>query len=103
MASDQEIRVRLRCLPSAPRERIAEAALIGANVGLGGGFQVTPRQRNQVVAARGAQCSDHFDVVAACTAALCLLCSSSSLERSLASTGSGSMRAAMTSNSSRTA
>src|SRR6266567_1714524 len=67
MASDQEIRVRLRCLGSAPRERIAEAALIGADVGFGGGFQVTPRQRNQVVAARGAQCSDHFDVVAACT------------------------------------
>src|SRR5260370_16039044 len=57
----------VRCLGSASRERIAEAALIGANVGLGGGFQVTPRQRNQVVAARGAQCSDHFDVVAACT------------------------------------
>src|SRR5229473_4180951 len=53
-------------LASAPRKRIAEAALIGANVGLGRGFQVTPRERNQVVAARGAQCSDHFDVVAAC-------------------------------------
>ena len=32
MASDQEICVRLRCLGSAPRERIAEAALIGADV-----------------------------------------------------------------------
>ena len=43
---------------------VAEAPLISPNIGLLRGFEVAPRERNEIVAARSTQRFDHFDVVA---------------------------------------
>src|SRR5580693_5363955 len=46
------------------RADIAEATLIGADIGLGRRFQMAPRQRDQRVAIGRPQRSNHADVVA---------------------------------------
>src|SRR5438034_2986325 len=43
---------------------VAEPPFISANIGLLRRFEVASRERNEVVAARGPQRFDHFDVVA---------------------------------------